>query len=100
MDIAVVGAGVHVTLDEAGTGTAARVSLAAVAPTPLLVSDARDALVGTPPGEPDLERAAERAPAAPPPLSAMRGDAEYRRHLVGVLVRRALRIALARARGE
>ena len=42
MDIAVVGAGVSVTLDEDGTCTAARVGLGAVAATPLLVSDAAD----------------------------------------------------------
>jgi hypothetical protein len=29
----------------------------------------------------------------------MRGDADYRRHLVGVLVQRALRIAIDRAKG-
>jgi carbon-monoxide dehydrogenase medium subunit len=100
MDIAVVGAGVHLKLDESGTCSAARVALAAVAPTPLLVPDAGDVLVGTPLSDADLERAGERARAAARPISDMRGDAEYRRHLVGVLVRRALRIALARARGE
>ncbi|MBO0765428.1 MAG: FAD binding domain-containing protein, partial [Hyphomicrobiaceae bacterium] len=38
MDIAVVGAGVCLTLDAGGTCTAARVALGAVAPRPLLVS--------------------------------------------------------------
>ncbi len=100
MDIAVVGAGVHLALGDAGRCTAARVALAAVAPTPLLVGEAGDALAGTALGDADLDRAAERARAVARPISDMRGDADYRRHLVGVLVRRALRIALARARGE
>ena len=47
MDIAVAGAAVSVTLDAAGVCTAARVAIAAVAPTPLLVADAAQALIGS-----------------------------------------------------
>src|SRR5216110_3566731 len=47
MDIAVVGAGVNLTVDGAGTITAARVSLGAVAPKVLLVPEAAHAIVGT-----------------------------------------------------
>ena len=43
MDIAVVGAGVSLTLDDDGVCTAARVALGAVAPTPLLVPAAAKA---------------------------------------------------------
>ena len=46
MDIAVVGAGVNVTLDAGGTCTDARVVLGAVAPTAVLVADAATALIG------------------------------------------------------
>src|SRR5438094_10500161 len=46
MDIAVVGAGVSLTLDNAGTISAARVSLGAVAPRVLLVPEAEQATVG------------------------------------------------------
>jgi len=46
MDIAVVGCGISVTLDEKGVCTAARCSLGAVAPTVLLVKDMADALIG------------------------------------------------------
>jgi carbon-monoxide dehydrogenase medium subunit len=99
MDIAVVGAGVGVQLDGARAKcTAARVSLAAVAPTPLLVPEAGAALVGTSMDEAALAKAAAIAQAAARPISDMRGDAEYRRHLVGVLVKRALLIALERAK--
>src|SRR5947207_1990242 len=47
MDIAVVGAAVSLTVDEAGTITAARVSLGAVAPRVLLVREAAAAIVGS-----------------------------------------------------
>ena len=46
MDIAVVGAGVDVTLDAAGVCTDARIVLGAVAPTAVLVPDAAAALIG------------------------------------------------------
>ena len=88
------------TLDQAGSRClAARVALGAVAPTPLLVGDAGAALIGTSVNDADIDRAATLAQAAARPISDMRGDADYRRHLVGVLVKRALRIALQRVKG-
>jgi CO/xanthine dehydrogenase FAD-binding subunit len=99
MDIAVAGAGVAVTLDEKkATCTAARVALAAVAPTPLLVADAAAALVGSDLGDAAIARAASIAQTTAKPITDMRGEAEYRRHLVGVLVKRALHTAIERAR--
>lgn len=101
MDIAVVGAGVSVVLD-AGKGhcTSARVALAAVAPTPLLVAEAGAALVDGAIGDTVIDKAARAAQAAARPISDMRADADYRRHLVGVLVKRALHKAFERARGN
>jgi carbon-monoxide dehydrogenase medium subunit len=99
MDIAVVGVGVSLTLDDSKTSCiAARIALAAVAPTPLFVADAGAALVGRPPLPADIEKAAARAQAAARPIGDMRGDADYRRHLVGVLTRRALTTALQRCK--
>jgi carbon-monoxide dehydrogenase medium subunit len=99
MDIAVVGAGVSVILDESKSRcTAARIALAAVAPTPLLVNEVGAALVDGALTESHIERAAALAQAAAKPISDMRGDADYRRHLVGVLVKRALHSAIARAK--
>lgn len=101
MDIAVVGVGVNLTLDDSGNRcTAARVSLGAVAPTPLLVKEAGAALVDGPIGDAHIDKAAALAQAAAKPISDMRGDADYRRHLVGVLVKRAIRGALNRAKGS
>jgi CO/xanthine dehydrogenase FAD-binding subunit len=99
MDIAVVGAGVSVTLDESRNRcVAARVALAAVAPTPLYVHEAGAALVDGELRDELIDKCAVAAQAAARPISDMRGDAEYRRHLVGVLVRRALRKAIERAK--
>lgn len=101
MDIAVVGVGVSLQLDEKKTNcTAARIALAAVAPTPLLVLDAATALVGQVMADAAIDKAASLAQNAAKPISDMRGDAEYRKHLVGVLVKRALHSALQRAKGN
>jgi aerobic carbon-monoxide dehydrogenase medium subunit len=98
MDIAVVGAGVCLTLDERGTCTAARVGLGAVAARPLLVTEAAEALIGTAVDGAALERLAEAASAACQPIDDKRGTKEYRIKVAGVLARRAAEIALARAR--
>ena len=99
MDIAVVGAGAAVTLD-GQTCTAARIGLAAVAPTPLFAKEASASLVGKPLNEQSITAAAELAIQASSPISDMRGTAEFRRHLVGVLTRRALKGAAERARAK
>jgi carbon-monoxide dehydrogenase medium subunit len=98
MDIAVVGAGVRLTLDEVGTCSAARVALGAVAPRPLLVAEAAEALVGTKVDGGALERLAAAASAACRPIDDKRGTTEYRTRVAGVLARRAAETALARAR--
>lgn len=98
MDIAVVGAGVSVTLDAAGTCTAARVAIGAVAPTALLVQEAAQALVGSRLDAPALARAADAARAAARPIDDKRGTVAYRRTVAGVLTKRAAGIAAARAK--
>jgi len=101
MDIAVVGVGSSVVLgDDGGTGTAARIALGAVAPTPLLVEEAAAALIGKPISDTTIAQAAAAARAAARPIRDMRGTVAQRRHLVGVLTRRTLQGAIARARGE
>ena len=99
MDIAVVGSGVCLTLDDNGTCTAAKVALGAVAPTVILVPDAASALVGTKVDEAAIEAAGAAATAAATPISDKRGTVEYRKKVAGVLTRRALATALERAKG-
>jgi carbon-monoxide dehydrogenase medium subunit len=97
MDIAVVGAGVSLTLDAAGVVTAAHVALGAVAPTALLVAEAGAAIIGSRLDEAALERLDAAARAACRPISDKRGTADYRIKIAGVLARRAAQIAHRRA---
>ena len=100
MDIAVAGAGVSVTVDDSGICTAARVAIGAVSPTARLVSEAADALIGTMLDEDALQAAATAASDASSPITDRRGTAEYRKQIVGVLVKRAAKIAATRAKGN
>jgi CO/xanthine dehydrogenase FAD-binding subunit len=96
MDIAVAGAAVALTLDAAGVCTAARVAIGAVGPRAVLVTAAADALIGSKLGEAALNQAAAAASAAASPITDKRGTIEYRKKVIGVLVRRAAGIAKAR----
>lgn len=99
MDIAVVGVGVSLTLDDAGTCTAARVGLGAVAATVLVVEDAAAALIGSKVDDAALDKLAAAASAACKPIDDKRGTIAFRTHVAGVLAKRAAKIALERAKG-
>ena len=98
MDIAVVGCGINLTLDDKGICTDARVSLGAVAARALLVDEAAKALIGTPVDAAALENLAAAASAACKPIDDKRGTIEYRTEVAGVLAQRAAAIALERAK--
>ncbi|HBO51987.1 MAG TPA: carbon monoxide dehydrogenase [Planctomycetes bacterium] len=100
MDIAVTGAGAWLRLGEGGeTVEEARLALSAVAPTPVVADEAQAWLQGKPATEESFTEAGNIARKVAAPISDMRGPADYRTHLVGVLVKRALNGALGRARG-
>lgn len=100
MDIAVVGVGINLTLDDQGVCTQARVSLGAVAERALLVPEAAAALVGSKIDDAALDRLAAAASAAARPIDDKRGTKEFRIKIAGVLARRAAKIALNRAMGN
>ncbi len=100
MDIAVVGAGVCLTLDGDGRCTAARVALGAVGPRVILAEEAAAGLVGTTLDEAALEALAAATSAAATPIDDKRGTTDFRRKVVGVLARRAAAVARDRAQGE
>jgi carbon-monoxide dehydrogenase medium subunit len=97
MDIAVVGAGVDLTLDPAGIVTDARLALGAVAPTVVIVADAAKALIGRKLDETALAGLDKAARAACKPIDDKRGTIAYRIKVAGVLARRAATIAYKRA---
>ncbi len=99
MDIAVVGAGASVTLDEAKERiVSARIALGAVAPTPLFAEEASALLSDREISDDAIDEAAQAAQAIARPISDMRGTSEQRTHLVGVLTRRALNGAIQRVK--
>ncbi len=99
MDIAVVGVGVSLSLDPDGLIWSAGVSLGAVAPTALRVTEAEKLLIGTRLEPVVLEQLAAAARAVCKPISDKRGSVEYRIRTAGVLVKRAAVIAYQRAGG-
>jgi CO/xanthine dehydrogenase FAD-binding subunit len=97
MDIAVVGAGINVTLDASGVCTDARVVLGAVAPTAVIVGEAAKALIGHKLDDATLAALDQAARAACKPIDDKRGTIAYRTKVAGVLARRAAAIAFERA---
>ena len=97
MDIAAVGAGINLTLDEKGICHQARVALGAVAPTVLLVEAGATALIGSTLDDAALDKLRAAASAACNPIDDKRGTVEFRVDVAGVLAKRAALIAQQRA---
>ena len=100
MDIAVVSAGVNLTLGPKGIITDARVALGAVAPTALLVNAAAKAIIGTTLDEKALEKLGNACSAACKPIDDKRGTVDFRTRIAAVLAKRAAKIAYTRAGGK
>jgi carbon-monoxide dehydrogenase medium subunit len=99
MDIAVVGAGAAVVLDESrSTIILACIALSAVAPTPLFAREAGEYLTGKQISDQAIAEAARLAQEAARPITDMRGTIAQRKHLARVLTRRALEKAIERAK--
>jgi carbon-monoxide dehydrogenase medium subunit len=76
------------------------ISLGCVGLTPVKASEAEALLQGKPVTGRAIAGAMEAAEAATDPQPDMRGSADYKRTLVGALVKRAMEIAMRRAHGE
>ena len=96
-DIATVGVAAAVTLDEDGTIASARLGLGAVAPVPMRAAGAEGLLPGNTLTEELCREAGATAARESEPIDDVRASADYRRHLVNVLTRRALQYAFDRA---
>jgi CO/xanthine dehydrogenase FAD-binding subunit len=98
-DFAMVGVTVLLTLDTARRCTRVAVALTGVGGVPHQVTAAADILVGHVPDEARIAAVARAASAGVEPESDIHASAAFRRHLSGVLSRRALHKAVERARG-
>ena len=95
-DFAIAAASAAVWID-GGTITDAGIALAAAGPSTIEVTRAEAALRGQAPSEELFEQAAAIASEDAMPMADSRGPVDYKRHLAGVLTKRALRRAAARA---
>jgi len=97
---ATASAAVQLTLDGKDICKDIRVVLGCVGLTAIRAKRAEDELRGKKIDGKTIQRAAEAAREAAEPQSDMRGSADYKRTLTAALVKRALGIAVRRARGE
>ena len=95
-DYATAAAGVVLTMASGKVATC-RIGLTNLAETPLLADDAAKAVIGTTLDAATLKKAAVAAEAIMSPAADARGPVEYRKHVGGIMVMRALQRAAAKA---
>lgn len=97
-DFAIAAVAALLTVDEKGNCTEARIAMGGVGPTPIRASEAEATLKGQTLSEQVFQEAGQKAAKAADPGSDVHASAEFRRHIVDVLTKRALRDALNRAK--
>jgi carbon-monoxide dehydrogenase medium subunit len=95
-DYATAAAAVQVTLNPDGTIKRVGIALSAAGPCAVRVAEAEKLLEGQKPSADAIRAAADAASTRSEPQADLRGSVEYKKHLAGVLVARALRQALGR----
>lgn len=95
-DYATAAAAVVLTMEGGRVATCA-IGLTNLSETPLLAEEAARAVIGSTLDAAALKAAADAAKAIMAPAADGRGTAEYRTHVGGIMVERALRAAAARA---
>jgi carbon-monoxide dehydrogenase medium subunit len=99
-DFAIAAVAAQISLDPKGICTYAGIGLTAVGPTNLRAKKAEEFLLGKELNDKVIEEAAEIAASESKPMDdPLRGSAEYKRAMVKVLTKRALKVALNRTRG-
>lgn len=96
-DYATAGVAVVIEVDAEGSCTKAGIGLTNVNPTPMRAARSEEVLVGSKLTSEDIEKAAEYAAADCSPSPDLRGDEEYKRHLVNVITKRMINKAIQRA---
>jgi carbon-monoxide dehydrogenase medium subunit len=95
-DFAIAAVSAAVVVD-GGTIVDAGVGLSALGPTTIIATRAQELVTGKSPSEELFAQAGELAAEDSSPLPDGRGPVDYKRHLAGVLTKRALARAAARA---
>lgn len=97
-DYATAGVAATLQFDESGVCNRVGLGLTNVSPTPMRVSRAEELLMGSRVSEQDIAAAAKMAAEDCSPSEDLRGDVDYKRHLVKVITKRMLTKALGRAK--
>jgi carbon-monoxide dehydrogenase medium subunit len=97
VDLAIVGVGTVITMD-GGTCSDIKITLGAVAPTPIRAKKAEALIKGKKIEDGLIEEAGKTAAEEATPIDDVRGSAFYRTEMVKVLTKRAIRQALDQAK--
>ncbi|MEL6142871.1 MAG: FAD binding domain-containing protein, partial [Bacteroidota bacterium] len=97
-DYATAGVAAFVEIDPSGVCTNAGIGLTNVNPLPMRAERSEEALIGSRLTTEDIATAAKYASEDCSPSEDLRGDEDYKRHLVKVLTKRMLNKAIARAK--
>ena len=95
-DYATAAAGVLISLN-AGKCSAASVALTNLSDTPVYCEEAVDTLVGSTLDEAVIKAAVKAAVDASDPVADTRGPVEFKKHVAGIIVKKAITSAIARA---
>ena len=93
MDLAIIGVAVKIKVED-GVCTDARIALGAVAATPVRAPRAEEALIGKELTDEVIVKASEEAMNSCHPISDIRASAEYRKDMIRVFTKRAIKQAM------
>ena len=93
MDLAIIGVAVKIKVED-GICTEAHIALGAVAATPIRAPKAEEALIGKALTDEVIVKASEEAMDSCHPISDIRASAEYRKDMIRVFTKRAVRQAM------
>lgn len=97
-DYATAGVAAMIQIDDQGICTKAGIGLTNVSPLPLRASRSEEVLIGSDLSEAIIAQAAKFASEDCSPSDDLRGNEEYKRHLVKVITKRMLNRAISRAK--
>jgi carbon-monoxide dehydrogenase medium subunit len=97
-DYATAGVAVAIEINDDGVCVRAGIGLTNVNPLPMRAERSEEVLVGSKLTEADIAKAARFAAEDCNPSDDLRGDEDYKRHLVKVITKRMLNLAISRAK--